>query len=199
MQLKTGEGFGSARLSRSMARHRRSSVYVLPNGPLSFPTSLIGPPHREPKQGWHINITAEWVASVLLSRFEVMTELSRMDFTWRDVCQHSLRLVYWIKHQKGINGVFFLYFCLMQRLRVGCDLCQSGPAHDFSSLVLFPMPFKTLGPNFYPPLQTFRGKKRREEKPYRSIGLLEAGKMTNLALLHFYCCPFQTPVHYHGL
>lgn len=106
MHLKTGQRFGSVWLSRSMARHRRCSVYVLPNGPLSFPTSLIGPPHREPKQGWHINITAEWVASILLSRFEVMTELSRMDFTWRNVCQNSLRLVYWIKHQKGINGIF---------------------------------------------------------------------------------------------
>lgn len=144
MQLKTGERFGSARLSQSMARHRRCSVYVLPNGPLSFPTSLIGPPHRELKQGWHINITAEWVASILLSRFEVMTELSRMDFTWRDVCQHSLRLVYWIKHQKEVNGntFFFLYFCLMQRLRVGCDLCQSGPAHDFSSWCSFQCPLK---------------------------------------------------------
>lgn len=117
MQLKTEERFGSVWLSHSMARHRRCSVYVLPNGPLSFPTSLIGPPHREPKQGWHINITARWVASILLSRFEVMTELSRMDFTWRYVCQHSLRLVYWIKYQKEIKDLFFYFFCLMQSLR----------------------------------------------------------------------------------
>lgn len=193
MQLKTGEHFGSARLSRSMARHRRCSVYVLPNGPLSFPTSLIGPPHREPKQGWHINITAEWVASILLSRFEVMTEPSRMDFTWRDVCQHSLRLVYWIKHQKGINGVFFLYFCLMQRLRVGCDLCQSGPAHDFSSLVLFPMPFKTSGPNFYPPLQTLRRKKKERGKIILEHWLIRSRKNDQSCTLTFLLLPFPNP------
>lgn len=195
MHLKTGQRFGFAWLSRSMARHRRCSVYVLPNGSFSFPTSLIGPPHR----GWHINITAEWVASILLSRFKVMTELSRIDFTWKDLCQHSLRLVYWIKHQKGIN-VFI--FCLMQRLGVGCDLCQSGPARDFflpGALSNALKKFRSKGFFFYPLLQMFRKKRGQRGKNIPDCWLIRSRKNDQYCiLLHFFCCPFQTPDHYYG-
>lgn len=90
-------------------------------------------------------------------------------------------------------GFFFLYFCLMQRLRVGCDLCQSGPAHDFSSLVLFPMPFKTLGPNFYPPLQTFRGEKKERGKTIPEHWLIRSRKNDQSCTLTFLLLPFPNP------
>lgn len=68
----------------------------------------------------------------------------RMSFTLGDVRQHSLRLVYWIKHQTGINGIFFAPDAKREGWQVAAICAEPVQLMIFPCRHSFQCPLKSL-------------------------------------------------------